>query len=88
MTQLICYPRMSTCSRRAMLKRYSNPLIHPPGTLHRYNPRGKLLLRLQRQLRAELGIQWSIDRIWRQIKDERRYLLIQQGYNVEPWEQL
>lgn len=62
--ELICYPLMSTCSRRA-LKRKNAKFGHR----YHYNPRGNLLERLSR----ELGM--TTDAIHAQLMRERAYLI-------------
>lgn len=60
----IAYARMSTCSRRAMLRtktRFGKP--------YTYQPRIRLLLRLSR----ELGM--DIEQVRDQIQRERQFLL-------------
>lgn len=75
----ICYPRMGTTSRRAMRRRKWK------GKIFRYFPRGSLLKRLQEDLK-EIGFNWSIDKIYWQIKKERKQLLKEQGFDVKSWE--
>jgi hypothetical protein len=65
--KLICYPLLSTRSRRAISRQYKNKL-----SLQKYTPRGSLLQRLSKQLR------WSIDRVAEQLDKEREYLLKQE----------
>ncbi|AFY39886.1 hypothetical protein Lepto7376_3724 [[Leptolyngbya] sp. PCC 7376] len=60
MSQIFLWQKLSTCSRRAMLKtkkKYGQPYI--------YNPRPRLLLRLSR----ETGM--SMDEIYNQLLRER-----------------
>jgi hypothetical protein len=61
---LICYPKLSTRSRRAICKdkaRWGKP--------YHYSPRGTLLQRLSR----ELGM--SIQEVYQQLQKERAFLL-------------
>jgi hypothetical protein len=65
--QLKAYPRLSTNSRRAV----SRKLWHF-GRAYQYVPRGRLLVRLAK----ELGM--SRDAVYSQLMAEREYLLKQQ----------
>lgn len=61
---IILYPLLSTCSKRALLrskKRYGNP--------YRYSPRGTLLQRLS----TETGM--SMTEVYNQLMKERDYLI-------------
>lgn len=68
MTQIILYPKLSTRSKRAILKikkRY--------GRLYHYKPKGILLERLAK----ETG--WTIDQVHDQLLRERAVLLKLKG---------
>jgi len=79
--QLIAFNRMSTRSRRAMARRYKNRYVKPTQSrIYLYRPRITLLTRLA----SELGL--TISKVTAQIQKERRYLLEQAGYKLQPWE--
>lgn len=80
MRTLQVYPRLSTRSKRAMMRRNWR------GKRYTYRPRPKLMLRLQAQLKEELGLNLSIEQVWNLIREERHELLKSQGYEVKPWE--
>jgi hypothetical protein len=64
------YPLLSTCSKRALTKRYYKySKTHPGGQPYRYNPRGRLLNRLSRETMM------SVDEVYLQLLAEREYLL-------------
>ncbi len=65
--QLLAYPLLSTCSKRAITRKKG-----AFGRTYQYVPRGRLLMRLSR----ELGM--SKDKIYSQLMQEREYLLKQQ----------
>jgi hypothetical protein len=64
MTQLVIYPKLSTRSRRAMLRTKSRY-----GIPKEYRPRGHLVLRLS----TELGM--TKEQVLDQIQEERKYFL-------------
>lgn len=68
--QLICYPRLSTCSKRAIIRRKARRGRNRGKTYH-YRPRRMLIDRLQ----AELNMSQSA--VLRQIAQERLFLLRQ-----------
>ncbi len=64
MTQLLVWPRLSTCSKRAFIrtkKRWGHP--------YTYQPQARLLHRLTQELNM------SEDAVLEQIQKERSYLL-------------
>jgi hypothetical protein len=65
--QLLAYPLLSTCSRRAITRKKG-----AFGRTYQYSPRGTLLERLSR----EIGM--SKEKIYSQLMQEREYLLKQQ----------
>jgi hypothetical protein len=62
--EILLYPRLSTRSRRALLKTKKQF-----GKQYHYSPRGDLLKRLSQ----ETGM--SIEQVYRQLHEERAYLL-------------
>lgn len=64
--RLICYPRMSTCSRRALLRKKTKW-----GRPYFYRPRSNLLQRLSR----ETGL--TVGQVFNQLMIERQYFLKQ-----------
>lgn len=66
--ELVLYTRLSTCSRRALLKTKKRW-----GGNYHYSPRGPLLDRLSR----EMG--WSREQVYNQLLEERRILLVLYG---------
>jgi len=66
--QLVLYPKLSTRSRRAILKTKGKF-----GRAYYYSPRFPLIQRLSQ----ETGM--SIEQVYRQISIERRYLLQQRS---------
>jgi hypothetical protein len=68
MTDIILYQRLSTCSRRALLKTKKRW-----GRTYHYSPRGPLLERLSR----ETGM--NKEQVYAQLLEERRVLLIMFG---------
>lgn len=61
---LICYPLLSTRSKRAILKTKKSW-----GHVYWYNPRGDLLVRLSKQLNL------PITKVVEQLEKEREFLL-------------
>ena len=64
--QLLLYPRLSTCSRRSLLRRRKKF-----GHAYDYRPRRRLILRLA----YEMG--WTESQVREQLLKERAYLIAQ-----------
>lgn len=65
--KLIFYPKLSTCSRRALVRRTRQTHKGPQPCV--YRPKGHLLTRLAR----ENGM--TVEQVWAQLHKEREYLL-------------
>lgn len=68
--ELICYPLLNNCSRRAIRRKRGKW-----GHLYKYRPRGVLLERLSQQLG------WSKESVRQQLYRERAYLLEEKRAN-------
>lgn len=64
--ELVIYPRLSTRSRRALVR--TNKQY---GNLYTYKPRGNLIRRLAQDLN------WTPEKVLEQIKKERKHLTTQ-----------
>lgn len=65
--ELLFYPKLSTCSRRAITRRTRQ--THKGPQPYTYRPRGTLLVRLARENGMTVG------QVWAQLDQEREYLL-------------
>lgn len=67
--ELICYPRLYSCSRKAIKRRTTHW-----GRPYYYNPRGDLLVRLSQELNL------TLTEVYEQLQKEREFLLLHQHY--------